>query len=637
MSLSSAIGTALSGLNASQAGLDLVSRNIANANTAGYTRKVQQTTTQMAGNQGIGVTQLADSRLVDSYLLQQMRTESASTSFLNVYNNFMTQIDSSFGSPNSDSSISGAVSTFETKLQAVATTPDDDAARQTLINSATTLASKLNSASTQVQNLRKQAEQSIADGVTQANSLMQSIAKLNTQIAQTKASGQSTGDLEDQRDTAINSLSNLMGVKTVERDDGTVAVFTTGGQLLVDNTAAQLSFDQHANLDAGSSYSTDPTKRSVGTITLNQGTTSVDLIASGAIQSGSIAAYVKLRDTDLPQAQAQLDELASQLALSLSSDKVSGTAASASVGTGTGFELDLSPFVSGNTTGATGAQINFSYTDGTGTHNVSVVPVSDPSLLPLSNSATTSTGDEVVGVYVNPNASASTQMAGIVSALQGALPSSLVVSNPSGNTLSILDDGTSSATVNSASTNVVENADTLKDGLGSGLSLFVDGNGQKTYTGAVGTPSQITGFAGRIQVNSAVANDTTSLVLYQSGTDIGDDTRPNELLSRLTDSSRVYSPATGIGSASTPYSGSIDAFARRVVTYQSSQATTATANYTAQKATSDTLQSKFDSETGVSVDQEMSNLIVLQNAYAANARVITTIQELFQTLLSIGR
>ena len=635
MSLSSAIGTALSGLNASQAGLDLVSRNIANANTTGYTRKVQQTTTQMAGSQGIGVSQLADTRLVNSYLLQQMRTESASTSFLSVYNNFLSQIDSSFGTPNSDSSISGAVSTFETKMQAVATTPDDDAARQALINSASTLASKLNSASTQVQNLRKQAEQSIADGVTQANSLMQSIAKLNTQIAQTKASGQSTGDLEDQRDTAINSLSNLMGVKTVERDDGTVAVFTTGGQLLVDNAAAKLSFDQHANLDAGSSYSTDPTKRSVGTITLSQGTTSVDLIASGAIQSGSIAAYIKFRDTDLPQAQNQLDELASQLALSLSSDQVSGTAVSS--GSGAGYDLDLSSFVSGNTTGATGTQINFSYTDGTGTHNVSVVPVSDPSLLPLSNNATANANDQVVGVYVDPNASAGTQMAGVVSALQGALPSSVVVSNPSGNVLRIVDDGTSSATLNSASATVVENADTLKDGVGTGLSLFVDGNGQKTYTGALGTPAQITGFAGRIQVNSAVANDTTSLVLYQTGTDIGDDTRPNDLLQRLTDTSRVYSPSTGIGSNATPYTGSIDSFARRVVSYQSSQAATANTDYTAQKATSDTLQSKFDSETGVSVDQEMSNLIVLQNAYAANARVISTIQELFQTLLSIGR
>jgi len=637
MSLSSAISTALTGLNASQAGLDLVSRNIANANTAGYTKKVQQVSNQLAGNQGIGVTQLAETRTVDKFVLQQLRTESATTAFLGVYNNYLSQINSSFGSPDSNSSIAGAVSDFETKLQAVATTPDDDAARQTLLNSASTLASKLNSSSKQVQDLRRQSEQSIADGVSQANGLMQSIAKLNTQIAQNKASGRSTGDLEDQRDTAINQLGNLMGVKTVERDDGTAAVFTTGGQLLVDTEAAVLSFDQHANLDATSAYSTDPAKRSVGTITLSQGTTSIDLVASGAIKSGSIAGYIDMRDNVLPQAQAQLDELASQLALSLSSDTIGGTAASAAVGTGTGYELDLSPFLSGNTTGATGTQVSFSYTDSTGTHNISVVPVTDASLLPLSNSATTNPNDQVIGVYVDPNASAATQMASITAALQAALPSSLVVSNPSGNTLSILDDGTSSASVTSASTTVVENADTLKDGLGSGLSLFVDGNGQKTYTGSIGTPSQITGFAGRIQINAAVANDTTSLVLYQTGTDIGDDTRPNDLLSRLTDSTRLYSASTGIGSTSAPYSGSIDAFARRIVTYQATKATSAATDYTAQKSASDTLQSKYDNETGVSVDEEMSNLIILQNAYSANARVITTINELFQTLLSIGR
>jgi flagellar hook-associated protein 1 FlgK len=436
---------------------------------------------------------------------------------------------------------------------------------------------------------------------------------------------------------AINQLSQLMGVKTVERDDGTVSVFTTGGQLLVDNASATLSFDAHTSMDASSRYNTDPTKRTVGTVTMTMGTTSIDLIASGAIKSGAIAGYIDLRDNVLPQAQSQLDELASQLALSLSTDKVNGTPVAATATTGAGYGLDLSPFLKGNATGATGTQINFTYTAGGTTHNVAVVPVTDASLLPLSNSATANPGDEVIGVYVDPNAGAGAQMASIVAGLQGALPSSVVVSNPSGNSLSIIDDNTGNASIGSASMTVVENAGTLANGFGTGLSLFVDGTAQKTYTGSVGTPSQITGFAGRIQVNAAVAADTTSLVKYQTGTLIGDDTRPNDLLSRLTDSSRMYSGATGIGSTGAPYSGSVDAFARRIVSFQSAQAANATSDYNSQKIVSDSLQSKFDSETGVNIDDEMSNLIILQNAYSANARVITTIQELFQTLLSIGR
>ncbi|MDR3500558.1 MAG: flagellar hook-associated protein FlgK [Parvibaculum sp.] len=637
MSLSSAIGSAIGGLNASQAGLDIVSRNIANANTPGYTSKTLQVQNVIAGGVGIGVQVLAATRNVDTFLQQQLNSESATTQQLNVYSNFLGQLVQTFGTPDSNSSVAASVTALETNMQAVATTPDDSAARQTLLNSASNLASQLNSMSSQIQGLRSQAESNIATAVGQANTALQSIAKLNSQIAQGSAAGQSVADLQDIRDTAVATLSQLMGVKTLTHSDGTIAVFTTGGQLLLDKSPVTLSFDQHTNMDASSSYSTDPSQRTVGTITLQNGNSAIDLIASGAIRSGSIAGYVAMRDQVLPQAQSQLDELAAKLALSLSTDTVQGTAASASSGTGTGFNVDASSFVAGNTTGATGTSINFTYTDGAGTHNVSVVPVSDPSLLPLPNSASGS-GNSTLGVYVDPNATASAQMASIASAIQTTYPG-LAVSNPSGNTLQILDDGTGTARVNSATATVVENASTMNNGVGTGLSLFVDGSGQKTFTGALGNPPQTLGFAARIQVNSLVQADSTNLVVYQTNpqTAIGDDTRPNDLLNRLTDSTRTYSATTGIGSAGTPYAGSIDAFARQIVSYQSTQAGNASSNYTTQKVVSDSLQSTMDSATGVNIDNEMSNLIVLQNAYSANARVIDTVKNLFDVLLSIGR
>ncbi|MGB5949593.1 MAG: flagellar hook-associated protein FlgK [Parvibaculum sp.] len=624
MSLYTAIGSAISGLNASQAGLDLVSRNIANSGTPGYTRKTQVVQNNIAGGEGIGVQLLAATRNVDRFLQQQIRTEGAATARLNVYTTFLGRIDTMFGTPESNSSIAGSVTALETRLQALATTPDDPAARQTFLNAASNLASQLNSMTKQIQGMRQEAEQNISAAVSQANTLLKSVADLNNQIAQRQASSLSVADLQDKRDAAINSLSQLMDLKALERDDGTVALFTGGGQLLLDKQAVQLTFDAHLNLDAVSSYNIDASKRTVGTVTLQNGTTSVDLIASGAFRSGSIAGYLEMRDKVLPQAQAQLDELASQLALSLSQETVAGTAASS--GPATGYSIDTSTLLSGNT-------INLTYTDTpAGTkHNVTIVKVMDPSALPLSNMATSDPNDVVIGINFNQ------PMAGVVADIQAALPASVAVSNPGGTTLSFLDDGaagTSDVNVVSATVTPASLADA-----GTGLPLFVDGTAQRPYSGSFDNPPQITGFAGRIAVNKAVLADDTSLVIYQTSpqTLIGDDTRPNDLLRRLTDGSRLYSASTGIGSATTPFAGSLDSFARRIVSFQSSQAANASSDAQAQQIVSNTLEDKFNSDTGVNIDTEMSNLIMLQNTYAANARVITTIQNLFQVLMSIGK
>lgn len=624
MSLYSAIGGALSGLNANQAGIDLVARNIANASTPGYTRKTLELRNNTASGDSIGVAVAAASRNVNSFLQQQMRTESATTSKLNIYADFLGRVDTMFGTPDSDSSIAGSLTALETKLQALATTPDDPAARQTFLNAASNLASQLNSMSANIQGMRIEAERNIALAVEAANNDLKTIADINDQISQRMSKSMSVADLEDLRDNALNDLARLMDIKVVARDDGKVAVFTGAGQLLLDQDPVKLTFDERTNLGATSFYDIDKTERQVGTVTLQNGTTAVDLIASGAFRSGAIAGYIDMRDKLLPQAQAQLDELAAQMALALSQETLDGTATTS--GAATGFDVDTSSLLSGNT-------IHLTYTDtpaGT-VHNVTIVKVMDPTVLPLSNDATADPSDEVIGIDFNQ------PMAGIVADLQAALPASVVVSNPAGAVLSFLDDGLAGASdVNALSATFTPTA--LADA-GTGLPLFVDGRAQTPYSGSLGNPPQIVGFAGRIAVNAAVLADDTSLVVYQTSpqTAIGDDTRPNALLARLTDSSRLYGAGTGIGSAATPFAGSVDSFARRIVSFQSSQAASAVSEAQAQEVVSNSLQDRFDSETGVNIDDEMAKLIVLQNAYAANARLISTIQDLFQILLSIGR
>ncbi|MDO8422697.1 MAG: flagellar hook-associated protein FlgK [Parvibaculum sp.] len=622
MSLYSAIGSAISGLNASQAGLDLVSRNISNAGTAGYTRKTSVVSNNIAGGEGIGVQVLAATRNVDSFLQAQIRTETGKSSKLGIYDSYLSRVNAMFGAPDSESSVASTVSAMIAKLQAVATSPDDPAARQTFLNSASNLASQLNSMSQQLQGMRLEAERNISTAVDTANTQLKAIADLNNQIAQRRATNVSVADLQDQRDIAIDKLSTLMDIKAVQRDDGTVAIFTGGGQLLLDKQPVNLTFDEHTSLDATSSYNIDPAKRTVGTITLRNGTTSVDLIASGAFRTGSISGYLDMRDRVLPQAQAQLDEMASQMALALSTETVAGAAVTS--GAATGFSIDATSLLSGNT-------INLAYTDTpAGTqHKITIVKVMDPTVLPLSNTATANPNDTVIGINFNQ------PMAGIIADIQAALPASVVVDNPSGNLISFVDDGAAGASdVNSVSASVTS---TGLAGTGTGLPLFVDGNGQGVYSGSLDNPPQVVGFAGRIMVNAAIIADDTKLVIYGAGVLIGDDTRPLDMLARLSDSSRSYSASTGIGSSTTPFNGSIDSFARRIVSVQAAQAQNASDNATAQAMVSHALQEKFDSETGVNIDNEMSNLIIFQNAYAANARVISTVKELFDVLLSIGR
>ena len=623
MSLTQALNAARSGLAASQAGIDVTSRNIANANTVGYTAKSVDQTNLIVAGESRGVTRLAAQRHVDAFLQQQIRTENATTSALTAKADMLTRIDRMFGSPDSETSISASIDKLAGRLSDLITSPEDSAARLTFLNQAQHVATDLNSMSRTVQDMRLEAEQNIADDVAQANTLLKQVANLNQQISQRVGSSLSAADLQDQRDLAINELSKLMDIRVNERDDGTVTVFTGGGQLLLDKTPAELSFDQHTQINASSVYDADPAKRTVGTISLVSGSTKIDLVAAGAFEGGSIGGYLELRDEILPEAQDQLDEIASQLALSLSQEKVDGTAATS--GAASGFDLDTGALQDGNS-------ISLTYEVGGTSQTVTFVRVDDTSALPLSDTDTAQTGDTVVGIDFNQ------PMAGIVADMQAALPPSVQVSNPSGTTIRILDDGAAGTSdITSLSATVTPTSPTDS---GTGLALFVDGEEGKFFTNAQGAVDQKTGFAARITLNPDVVEDDSLLVTYQTagGTNsAGDSTRPVDLYNRLTQAGRAFSPSTGIGGTSSPYTGSIASFAQRVVSYQSTQASNAKDDLASQEIVSQSLQDRFDSETGVNVDNELSSLLVLQNAYSANARVMTTVSQLFDVLMSIGR
>jgi len=626
MSLTNALNAAVSGLKANQAAVDLASRNIANATTPGYTRKVVAQTNQVAGGEGIGVSVRAAVREVDNYLFGQLQRSSGVTAKLDVRAEFLTRIDQMFGTPDGETSVAAYINRLGTAFQDLATTPESTVTREATLAAAEELTVELNRMSDDIQRMRREAERRLNDAVNQANAALAKIHDLNLKIAANQAS--SIADLQDERDIAVRDLAALMDIRTVERDGGRLSVFTTGGNLLLDTEPAKLSFDEHPSLAASSFYNSDPALREVGTVTLQVGGSApVDLLRDGTIREGEIAGLVEIRDQRLVEAQAQLDEIAHNLARAMSDTTI---ASSAVTGPPAGFDVDVAGLQNGD-------QISLTYTETpAGTERqVTVIRVDDPATLPLPDTATAAAGDTVLGVVWG--GSAATFATNLDAALAAA-GINVDASNPAGTTVRIVDDGVGATTDVDAVTATVTTTG-LTDA-GTGLPLFVDGAvAQAAYTASLDGVTQKVGFASRIAVNTAVTADPSSLVVFSTApaTDAGDPTRPLDLLTRLTVTPRSFDPATGIGGAGQPFEGGVDAYARRVVSFQANELVLANRALDSQTIVQQALEEKVQSNTGVSIDDEMAQLLLLQNAYAANARVMSAVQEMMTLLTNVLR
>ena len=619
MSLTSALNNALSGLNAAQAGLSVVSGNIANANTPGYVeRTLNQAEVSAGGDVGAGVEVTGVIRNLNPMLQSQLRTETSGGSYADTKSQLYQQLQQVYGAPGTPGAFDSAFNNFATSLQSLSTSPASYASQTGVLGAAQQLAQNLNSMTDSIQGLRTQAAQGISTAVAQANEAMQTIAQLNGSLSSSSPPDAGTATLEDQRDLAVTALSKLMNIVVSKNSNNQITVSTKTGQQLVGTQASTLTFDDRGPLTANSLWSANPGKDGAGTITLtaSDGSTT-DLIATRSIQSGEIAADLEMRDQILPQAQSQIDGLAAQMAQALSGRTTNGTATS--TGSQTGFSVDTAGVLPGNS-------VQVTYTDALSTpHTVTIVRVDDPSALPLPTSATTNPNDKVVGVnFAGGTASVAAQ-------LNAALGSSLQFSN-SGTVLNVVNASSLTSTVNAVAVTTTTTA------LAAGnlqLPLFTDGN--SPITGAITAGgSQDIGLAGRITVNSAILANPSSLIAYQSTTPVGDSTRPNFLLNQLTKATLSFSPVSAGGAPSAAFKGTLSGFIGQITAQQSQSASAAQNSQQGQDLVVNALQQRFNSNSGVNIDSEMAHLIILQNAYAANARVMSTVQAMFTTLMQIG-
>jgi len=233
----------MSGLRANQAALALVSSNVANAETPGYVRKTSNQVQTAVGN-GAGVETIGVNRVLDDYIQSQLRTETSGAAYTRTRANFLSNLQSVYGDPDSSATIEAAFNSLTTALQSLSTSPDSQSARTGVINAAQALAQQLNSTSQGIQALRNSAETGITNAVSTANNALIQIAKINRQLQGYANQDAATAALLDQRDQFITQVSQLMDVRVVKGDGNQVSVYTTSGtQLVGGSDAAQLSFN----------------------------------------------------------------------------------------------------------------------------------------------------------------------------------------------------------------------------------------------------------------------------------------------------------------------------------------------------------------------------------------------------------
>jgi flagellar hook-associated protein 1 FlgK len=464
-----------------------------------------------------------------------------------------------------------------------------------VVEAADSLVRRFNDFATETKNLRVEADRQIAQGVDAVNGALERISELNDEISKANALGRPTGELEDERDRQLGTLSQWMDVSTFPRDNGTIVVMgrtsSGAGTTLVDSEAAQFTFDQANALGATADSGDHPEL-------VNDPDTEL-----GAVSGGKLGALFEMRDSTLTDFHRDIDRLAQSVRDRVNAAHNQGTAGNHGVeaiqgtvdvtsGGGDAIAVDTAGTITVNRVQADGTLLG---------RDTVTLPAGATTPAAIETAIDGLTG--VQAQYVD-----------------GRLQ---ITSDPAGDLITI-DDGDITLTGNQ--TNGGE-ARSFSHYFGLN-DLFV--------TGGVGdapdTAGEIENAAGVIRVREDILDDPGMLSRGSTssgpGVADGDNTTANALAA-------AFETGGDIGAAGklpaitdvklADYAGDLLSY------YATSTQRTETAR-DFQETMRDELKFRADSESGVNVDEELSNMIVFEQAYNASARVISTVQQMFDTL-----
>ncbi len=304
MALISGLSTSLTGMKAAQSQLDLISRNIANVDTVGYTRKTAAQSNVISNGNPLGVNVSQSQRLVDEGLLKSYLATNSLGAGQSAKYDYLSKAETLLGTPQGNNSIAANVSTLQSAFATFANDVTSSASKYNLLNQAMAITERLNQLSNELQSLRGQADTQIAADVDSINTLLDKIDNLNDEIVKYDILGyDGRADLEDQRDQALRELSQYIDISYFKRESGAVVVQTTSGVTLVDNDPHKLSHSGVARTNPTTTYASG----GIGGIYIDN----KDITQS--IKNGELKGLIEIRDETLSSLQTQLDELSAAL------------------------------------------------------------------------------------------------------------------------------------------------------------------------------------------------------------------------------------------------------------------------------------------------------------------------------------
>jgi flagellar hook-associated protein 1 len=639
--------TGLSGLNAAQAALVTTGHNTANVNTAGYSRQ----SAQIASGNGVfspgvgffgsGAKVTDVTRSYDQYLTSQFNQAQSTNQSLSTYYTQVSQIDNLLA--NQTAGLAPQMQQLFTHVQAVVNAPADTAARQQLISSSQALANQFRSMDQYLAGLNANVNDQVAGSVDQINTYAEQIASLNKQVAMfsNAAGGQAPNDLLDQRDQLVNDLGKIVGTKLVVQDGGQYNVFIGNGQTLVlGDKATQL---------AAVSSASDPSRTTIATV--NAAGKKIE-VQESMIAGGSLGGLLQFRSETLTSAQNSLGRLAISLTDSFNAQQKLGVDLNGTVGGD--FFSQASPGVISNSRNSSGATLAAAFSDigkltmsdyrvdATGAATYTVTRLSDNTLISPDSAGAydgvkltlggTAAGDSFLIQPTKTGARDLTAMLTDPAKVAAAMP--IVTGSAASN------KGTGAISAGTVSAGYLAPTSTLSLGYNSvtnqisgfpaGVNVTVTpANGTadpaSPYTGGAVpySPGASMTFNGITVAISGAPSDGDYFTIEPNTSGVSDGR--NALLMGALQNKKTM----GNGTASFN-----DAYGQLVSTVGNKARQVQIAN-TAQTSLTAQIRSAQQSVSGVNQDEETANLLMFQQMYQANAKVIQTASSMFDAVLGI--
>ncbi len=302
-------------LDTNQAALSIISNNVANQNTVGYTREtptIAGDEVTLGGTTGLSISETSVTavsqrdRVLEQRVQQQTQVVAQSTAQQGALN----QLETVFGLTTSSTTTVGttigdSITGLYNSFSSLATAPSDLSSREAVLSAATTLVTAFQSASSQIDSINSGISQEASTVVSQVNGLTTTIAGLNKQIASQSNRGDA-GVLEDQRQTAIAQLSQLVGLDQVTTETNGITLSLTNGAVLV---AGSQSYALASGLSG-----TQTTITAAGSAT--------DI--SGQITGGQLGGLISVQQQTIVSLKNSLDQLAYAIGSTINTQNAAG-------------------------------------------------------------------------------------------------------------------------------------------------------------------------------------------------------------------------------------------------------------------------------------------------------------------------